>query len=134
MTAEEGARKVGVERMPAFDRFDVGLDGGVGEEEVSEEIKNLVANKFIIEAKLVVNDAIRTQDQGVGRVRAFAKAGGLESLDLIEKNKGPGWSDLACEYVFIDQDAEILGAQEGLIIIEGVGDLEPLRVGHRDDA
>ena len=112
VAVKEGARKVGVERMAALDRLDVGLDGCVGEEEITEEVKNLVANKFILEAKLVVNNAIRPENQRVGRIRSFAEAGGLESLDLIEKNEGPGGSDLSRECVFIDQDAEILGAQE----------------------
>jgi len=111
---EETAYKLGVERVAGFASFDATEEGEADEGEVADEIESFVAAEFVGIAEGAVHHAVFGEDDGVIERAAADEAHGAERLDIGFEAEGAGAGENLAERVGIDEEFDLLLADEGM--------------------
>ena len=111
---EETAYKLGVERVAGFASFDAAEEGKADEGEVADEIESFVAAEFVGIAEGAVHHAVFGEDDGVIERAAADQAHGAERLDIGFEAEGAGPGKNLAERVGIDEEFDLLLADEGM--------------------
>ena len=111
---QEAADELGVEGMAGFAGFDAAEEGEADEGEVADEIEGLVAAEFVGIAEGAVHDAVFGEDDGVIERAAADQTHGAERLDIGFEAEGAGAGENLAEGVGIDEQFDLLLADEGM--------------------
>jgi hypothetical protein len=100
--------------MSGFAGFDAAEEGQADKGEVADEIEGLVAAELVRVAEWAVHDAIFGEDDGVVESAAADEAHGSERLDIGFEAEGTGTGENLAERVGIDEQFDLLLADEGM--------------------
>ena len=110
--------------MAGFAGFDAAEEREADEGEVADEIEGLVAAEFVGIAERAVHDAVFGEDNGVIERAAADQAHGAERLDIGFETEGAGAGENLAEGVWIDEEFDLLLANEGMGEINVAADAE----------
>src|SRR5882762_6881330 len=121
---EEVADELGVERVAGFAGFDAAKEREADEGEIADEVEGFVAAKFVRVAKGAVHDAILGEDDGVVEGAAANEAHGAERLDVGFEAESTGARENLAEGIWIDEEFDLLLADERMRKINVAADAE----------
>lgn len=128
----DGGGEAGVERVAWADGDDVGLEADAGEDDVADDIEDLVADEFILEAqRLLADDLVALEDDGRVERPALDEALFEEFFDVLVDGERAGRGDLRFVGLGIDVDREVLRV-DAAVIRRGAGDAQAIE-GQGDD-
>ena len=105
---------MGVERMAGLACFDAAQKGEADQSEVADEVEGFVTAEFVGVAEGAVHNAVFGQDDGVIERAAADEAHGAERLDIGFEAEGAGTGENLAEGVGIDEQFDLLLADEGM--------------------
>ena len=121
---EKTAYKLGVERVASFAGFDATEEGEADEGEIADEIESFVAAEFVGIAEGAVHHAVFGEDDGVIERAAADQAHSAERLDIGFEAEGAGAGENLAERVGIDEEFDLLLADEGMRKVNVTTDAE----------
>jgi hypothetical protein len=105
---------LGVEGMAGFAGFDAGEEGEANEGEVADEVEGFVAAEFIGVAERAVHHAVFGEDDCVIKRAAADQAHGTERFDIGFEAEGARPGENLAERLWIDEQFDLLLADEGM--------------------
>jgi len=110
--------------MAGFAGFDAAEEREADEGEVADEIEGLVAAKFVRVTEGAVHHAVFGENDGVIEGAAADETHGAERLDIGFETEGAGAGKNLAEGVGIDEQFDLLLADEGMGEIDVTADAE----------
>ena len=121
---EESADELGMERVAGFPGFDAAEEREADEGKIADEVEGFVAAEFVRVAKGAVHDAILGEDNGVVEGAAANEAHGAERLDIGFEAESAGAGENLAEGIWIDEEFDLLLANERVGKIDVAADAE----------
>ena len=121
---EEAADELGVEGVAGLAGFYAAEKREANQGEVADKVEGLVAAKFVGIAEGAVHDAVLGEDDGVIQRAAADEAHGAERLDIGLKAEGAGAGENLAEGFGIDEQFDLLLADEWVRKINVAADAE----------
>jgi hypothetical protein len=127
---QKAADELGVKRVAGFASFDAAEERKADEGEVADEVESFVSAEFIGIAEGAVHDAVFRENDGVIERAAADEAHGAERLDIGFKAEGAGARENLAEGFAINEQFNLLLADERVGKIDIAADAE--LVGRKD--
>jgi hypothetical protein len=105
---------LGVEGVSGFAGFDAAEEREADEGEIADEIEGFVAAEFVGIAEGTVHHAVFGEDDGVVKRAATDQAHGAERLDIGFEAEGAGAGENLAKGIGIDEEFDLLLADEGM--------------------
>jgi hypothetical protein len=113
--------------VPRLDRDEVPEGGASQQIEVSDEIKDLVADELVVEPeRLLVQDPLRLDHNGVLQTPAQDHAARPQRVHVALEHERARRRDLLHEDFLVDVVRRVLRAEVGVVVFDGEGDAEPV--------
>src|SRR5690348_11065810 len=110
--------------MAGFAGFDAAEERETDKGQIANEVEGLVAAKFVGIAEGAVHDPVFGENDGIVERTAADEAHGAEGLDIGFKAKGAGAGKNLAEGVGIDEQFDLLLADQGMGKINVAADAE----------
>jgi hypothetical protein len=121
---EQAADELGVQGVAGFACFDSAEEWQADEGEVADQVEGFVAAELVGVAEGTVHDAVLGEDDGVIERAAADQAHGPERLDIGFETEGACAGENLAEGIGIDEQFDLLLADEGMGEIDVAADPE----------
>jgi hypothetical protein len=130
--AKKGAHQLGMKGVAGALGDDSTSESEAKQSEVSDDIERLVSHEFVLGPRVGQKPIIAYHYRAFDRA-ALSQAPGAHGLNIFEKTESPGEGQLAPETLFGDVESDALSANQGMIEVDRIVDLEIVGGFHQNE-